>query len=204
MADRLGRRAQVCSDQPVAVHVQVIVQVEHARAGAAQVAGRGRQQPDRAHDVAPGRLALEPLADPEQRRAGPIDACGALDQLGGHTGHGLGSLRIAVGQERLDLLPAGRVLVQERAVEQPVAGDHVQQPEGQRGIGARERLQVEVGRRGGRRPHRIDDDHLGRCRPSQCSSTCGPDADGFAPQTTMQDESRDVRGSKPVTDVPYV
>ena len=38
--------------------------------------------------------------------------------------------------------------------------------------------------------------------PSQCSSWWGAEADGFAPQTTMQAESRAVRGSKPSSDVP--
>ena len=38
--------------------------------------------------------------------------------------------------------------------------------------------------------------------PSQCSCWCGPDADGFAPQTTMHAASRAVRGSKPVTELP--
>ena len=60
------------------------------RAGAADVARQCGQHPDGAHDVAAARLALQPLAHPEQRGAAPVGARGVLDQARWHAGLRLG------------------------------------------------------------------------------------------------------------------
>ncbi len=49
------------------------VEIEKSGAGLGEIAGRGRQQSDGAEHVAAGRLALQPLAEPEQRRAVAIE-----------------------------------------------------------------------------------------------------------------------------------
>ena len=63
--------AQRGARQVVAVHAlpPAAVEVEHAGAGLAEVAGDRRQQRAGTHHVAAHRLALQPLAEPEQRRA---------------------------------------------------------------------------------------------------------------------------------------
>ena len=120
------------------------VQVEDAAPGSAEVAGERREQRDGADDVAAARLALEALADPEQRRAPAVQVRRLLDRRRGHTGDALAPLRRAVREQRLELVQADRVLVEELAVEQPSRIDHgaARRPGRRRCPG---RLQVQVG-----------------------------------------------------------
>ena len=107
-------------------------------------------------------------------------------------------------EQRLQLVPADRVALEQLPVDQPVAGDHVQQRERQGGVAARERLQVQVGRcavgvRIGSTTITVPG-----ASGSQCSWACGAEAEGFAPHTMMQSASPALRGSKPVTELPYM
>jgi hypothetical protein len=106
--------------------------------------------------------------------------------------------------ERLDLLPAECVIADERFVDEAVAPDHVQQREGEGGVAPGKRLQVQIGRSPrlafGRDRRRTI--LRRRLRQPVLVCACGADADGLAPQTRMQAESRAVRGSKPTRDVP--
>ncbi len=85
-----------------------------------------------------------------------------LDQLRRHTAHALAPLRRAFLEQHRDLVETGGAAVEERPIEQPVPPHHVGQRVGQRGVAARERLQVDGGRRRRRRPDRVDDDHRPR------------------------------------------
>src|SRR5205807_1340019 len=109
----------------------------------------------------------------------------------------------AGGELRLELVKADRVPSQELAVAQAGGMDGPEQREGQRGVAARERLQVRSASRAvGVRTGSTTITWAGDSG-SQCSCWCGADAEGLAPHTTMQAESRAVRGSKPSTEVPY-
>ena len=132
------------------------VEVQEAGTGPTEVARQRRQQADRARGVATHRLALHPLADPQQRRPGRVAVRGLLDQPGRHACRPLAPRGRACRQRRLELLEAKGVLGQEPAVGQPVADDHVAQREGQGRVGARERLQVQVGAPRRRRGDRVD------------------------------------------------
>ena len=134
------------------------VEIVEARARLAHVAGQRGKQPAGAHDVAARGLALQALAGPQQRGAGSVQMRGAFDQIGRHAGPSLAPVRRTVRQQRQDFLRTQRVLGDERVVEQPVALQHVQQAERERGVAARKRLKVQVGLRRGLRPQRIDDD----------------------------------------------
>ena len=82
VADRFGRVVgQAAGGHVVIVQAAAVgaVEVQQAGAGPAQVAAQRRQLRDRSHGVAAARLALEPLADPQQRRPGAIPVGGALD-----------------------------------------------------------------------------------------------------------------------------
>ena len=80
----------------------------------------------------------------------------------------------------------------------------MQQRKGERAVGARIELQMDVGCRRRLVANRIDDD-LGRRRSaSQYWCTCGADADGLAPQIITHCAPSSVRGSKPRVDFPYM
>ena len=160
-----GGRAQLRRLQPVAVDLELVVQVQEAGAGPREVAAHRRQQRHRAHHVAAGRLALQALTHPQQRRPRAVAAGGLLDGRRGHAGCLRPPGRRARLDQRLQLVPADAVAIEQRAVGQSVADDHVQHRERQRGIAAGERLQVQVGPLGGGRAHRVDHDHpAGRLR----------------------------------------
>ena len=138
------------------------VQVEKARARLAEVARDGRQERARANDVAAGSLALEALSEPQQRRALAIELRGLLDQVGRDARRSLAPCRRAAGELRFQLVPADRVRPDEVSIDEPVAGDHVQEGKGQGGVAAGERLEMEIGRFGRRGSHGVDHDHPGR------------------------------------------
>ena len=163
------------------------VEVEEPGAGLAQVPGDGGEQRAGAHGVAAHRLALHALPEPQERRAGTVEVRRALDVGRRHAGRALAPLGRAVGERRLELVEAGRVVGEERPVGHAVADEDVQQREGERRVGAGERLQVQVGALRG--PGRDRVDRRRSCpapRASQCSSVCGADEEGLAPQTRMQ------------------
>ena len=139
---------------------EVAVEVQQARSRLAQVAGDRGQERAGAHHVAAGGLALQTLAEPEERGAGRIEVSGLLDQRGGHAGRGALLGEIQGLDLRRELVPALDVRRDERLVEQPVALNHVQQRERQRRVAAGKRLQVHIRLRRGGRAHRIDDDHF--------------------------------------------
>jgi hypothetical protein len=107
-------------------------------------------------------LPLEALSEPEEGWAAAVEPCGFLDQSGRYAGRTLAPLGCAVREERLELGPAGRVRVDEGAVEQPVTGEDMEDGERECGVAPGEGLQVEVGRLGSRGAHGVDDDHPGR------------------------------------------
>ena len=125
----------------------------------AEVARHGRQERAGADHVAAGPLALEALPEPEERGASAVELGGLLDQSGRHARGCLAPRGSARFEQRLELLPADRVGADEALVDEPLAGDDVQEGEGECGVAAGERLEVEVGGRGRRGPHRVDDDH---------------------------------------------
>ena len=160
MADRARRpRAQMVSGQVALVDParSKPVQVQEARSGFADVAGQGRQQSAAAHRVATLRLALEALAQPEQRR--PLGVCARclLDQPRRDPGPLLGPAGRARCDRGLEFLEADRVVVDEVQVDQPVAVGDMEEPERKRGIAAREGLEVDLGRLGGGGPDGVDD-----------------------------------------------
>ena len=63
-----------------------IVQIVKTGPRLADITGHDRQQAARPHDIATGRLALEPLAEPQQGRARAVQLGGLLDQGCGHAG----------------------------------------------------------------------------------------------------------------------
>ena len=69
--------------------------------------------------------------------------------------------RAGLGQGR-DLVPAHDMSVDEAAVDQPIAHQHVQHGIGQGRIAARPQLQMQIGRRGGLGADRIDHDLFAR------------------------------------------
>ena len=137
------------------------VEVEEARARLAEIARDGRQERAGADDVAAGPLALEALPEPEQRGPSAVELGCLLDQVGRNARCVLAPLRRAACEQRFQLVPADRVRPDEVHVDEPVAGDHVQEREGQGGVAAGERLEVEIGCLGRRGPHRVDHDHPG-------------------------------------------
>ena len=159
----LGNRRCCQLRRREAAHVEaarraLAVQIVDARARLADIACRRRQQRAGPHDVAPLGLALQALAEPEQRR--PLAVCvrGLFDQRCRHAGLRLGPCRIARRRQGRDLVPAQRMGVDEGAVDLPVADQHMQHAVGQRRIAAGAELEMQVGRFGRFGAHRIDDD----------------------------------------------
>ena len=144
---------------------QISVQIQKSCARFAQIAGHRRQQRARAHDVAAGRLALQALAEPQQRRAPRIQMRDLFDLRNRHAGRRTQSPQIARGHGGLEFVPTEHVRRDESLVDQAIAVHHVQQCERERGIAAGKGLQMNVGLRRRRRSNRIDDDHFsGRLR----------------------------------------
>ena len=136
--------AQVVTVEPAGLDP---VQVEETPTRACEIAGERRQQSHRAHDVAAHGLALKSLADPEKRRTLPIGVGGSFDLAPGDARRLLGPCRRAALDRGADFLESRRVGIDELLVQQPVAPQHVHEREGEGGVGARSRLQVQVGRR---------------------------------------------------------
>ena len=109
VGDRLGHvRIGACAAEVVLVDPPAgePVEIQEARSGPPEVAADRRQHRDAAHDVAAGLLALEPLADPQQRRPGPVQVRRGLDVGRRHPGPRLRPLRVARGGQLEQLLPA--------------------------------------------------------------------------------------------------
>ena len=86
----------------------------------------------------------------------------ALDVGRRDAGRALAPLGRARGERRLELVEARRVVGEERPVGHAVADEDVQEREGECRVGARERLQVQVGALGGPGRDRVDHDDRAR------------------------------------------
>ncbi len=137
------------------------VEVIEPGAGLADIAAGGAEQRHRAEDIAAQRLPLQPLAQPQQRRAFGEGARRPFDIGRRHAGLRLAPLRRAGCQQRLHLVPADAVGGEELPVDQAVALHHMQHGEGKRAVGARPHLQIEIGRLRRAMAHGIDDDAEG-------------------------------------------
>ena len=109
----------------------------HCRGGSAvweegRAVVQGRQSSDRAHHVAPRRLPLQALPDPEQRRPFAVDPRGLLEERSGHAGDVLGPGRRTRRKQRGELVPADDVVAEEAFVVEPVPYEHVHQRKGER------------------------------------------------------------------------
>ena len=161
VADGLrGAVGEACVGHVLEVDAAAVgaVEVEHAGPGAPEVPADGGQLGRRPDGVPATRLALKALAQPQQRRARAVEVGGPLDVGCRDPGDALAPLGGGARHDRLELVPADRSGRQQPGVMEAVAHDDVGESEGQRGVGAGERLEVEV--RGARRlgPDRVDDD----------------------------------------------
>src|SRR5262245_9584018 len=89
--------------------VQVPVEVEEARSWLPEISGRGRKHGTGSDDVASPRLPLQSLAEPEKRRPFAIGMSRLFDQAMRYARRRLAPRRSAVVQQRLELVPPGRV-----------------------------------------------------------------------------------------------
>ena len=176
------------------------VQVEEARARLAEVAGHGRQERAGADDVAARPLALEALPEPEQRRARgrrarppprsgrpgrpspprPTPACSPRAAARARPSRPCarrGSPRRRAPRGRATCRSANA-----RAASLPGNGCRWRSAASAVGVRTGSTTTTRAGDSG-----------------SQCSWACGAEAEGFAPQTRMQAESRAVSGSKPTS-----
>ena len=115
---------------------QISVQVQQSCARFAEIAGHRGQQRARAHDVAAGRLALQTLAEPQQRGPPRIQMRDLFDLRNRHAGRRTQSAQIARGHGRLEFVPTEHVRGDESPVDQAIAVHHVHQRERERGIAA--------------------------------------------------------------------
>src|SRR4029077_3205066 len=97
------------------------VQVQEAGAGLADVARERGEERAGAHGVAARALSLEPLAEPEQRRARSVKRRSFLDRGRRHARRGLAPARRAPVEQRLELVRADRVRCDEVSIEAPVS-----------------------------------------------------------------------------------
>src|SRR5262249_12958002 len=139
------------------------VQIVETGARLADVARRHRKQRASAKDISARRLALEPLAQPQQRWAGRVESRGLLDEVRGHAADSFAPGGVAVVEQGLDLLPSERMAREIASINQPLATDDMQESKGKRGVAAGEGLQMQVGRGRCRMAHWIDDDLAGTC-----------------------------------------
>jgi hypothetical protein len=135
------------------------VEVQESGAGLAHISAQRRQLRYGADGVAAARLALETLADPQQRRPGTIPSRGLLDRARRHAGDTLAPFGSAALQQRLEFLPANSAGAQQPVIEQAIAADHMRDRERERRVAAGKRLQVQIGLMGGGGPDRVDDDN---------------------------------------------
>ena len=133
-----------------------------AGAWPAEIAGQSGQHRHGSQRVAATRLTLEALAQPQERRPVPVSMRCLLDQRCRHARRLLPPTWCARLEQRLELVEAERVRVDELPIKKTVAVQNVGEREGQRRVRARERLQMEVGCSRCRRPDRIDDNHGSR------------------------------------------
>ena len=93
------------------------VEVAKARAGFTDVARHRRQQGHRAHDVAAGRLSLQTLSAPQQRRAGTVPLRRLLYILRRYAGGFLAPFGRCLIDEFIDLVSAMGMQVDKPTIE---------------------------------------------------------------------------------------
>jgi hypothetical protein len=161
-------REEVLAREPAAHALLVgdarhrVARVDHgAAARIPPVTGHAGDAGDRSHGHAAAGVPLQPHrdADAGRPRGGrPVaERDDALARQAGDLAHALGRKFEDAAPEHL---PAERVGLDERAV-LAALGDHVEEAEGQRGVGARPRRQVLVGGGGGAGADRIERDDVG-------------------------------------------
>jgi hypothetical protein len=141
-ARRWGRGDIVVVTAP---HGPVEIEIIEARAGLAKIARSCGEHGTRPKRVAAIRLALHPLAEPEERRTLPIEVGRGFDLRRWHIRHRFPPGGRAGVQHRLDLLPPQHMLGDEGPIQQAISAQHMQERKGQGRIAAGEGLQVEVG-----------------------------------------------------------
>src|SRR4029453_16551495 len=141
---------------------KVPVEIQEPSPWLAHIAGHRRKERAATDHIPTRPLPLEGLPQPEEGWPLPVQPGRLLDQASGDA-----CLRFApgggvFGEQRFEFVPADGMGVDKLVVDQPVTPEDVEPSKRQRGITARERLQIEISGLGGGRTYRVDHDDLAR------------------------------------------